>query len=82
MLNWSNKCFLVVGTATNQEPRFTTKCKMQDTKLYAPVVALSTQDNLKLSNELESYFKRTISSNKDQSKITTLVQKLVFRFFN
>ena len=82
MLNWSNKCFLVVGTATNQELRFTTKYKMQDTKLYAPVVALSTQDNLKLSNELESYFKRTISSNKDQSKITTLVQKLVFRFFN
>ena len=82
MLNWSNKYFLVVGTATNQEPRFTTKYKMQDTKLYAPVVALSTQDNLKLSNELESYFKRTISSNKDQSKIITLVQKLVFRFFN
>ena len=82
MLNWSNKCFLVVGTATNQELRFTTKYKMQDTKLYAPVVALSTQDNLKLSNELESYFKRTSSSNKDQSKITTLVQKLVFRFFN
>ena len=82
MLNWSNKCFLVVGTATNQELRFTTKYKMQDTKLYAPVVALSTQDNLKLSNELESYFKRTISSNKDQSKIITLAQKLVFKFFN
>ena len=82
MLNWSNKCFLVVGTATNQEPRFITKYKMQDTKLYAPVVALSTQDNLKLSNELESYFKRTINSNKHQSKIITLAQKLVFKFFN
>ena len=82
MLNWSNKCFLVVGTATNQEPRFTTKYKMQNTKLYAPVVALSTQDNLKLSNELQSYFKRTISSNKHQSKTTKLERKLVFKFFN
>ena len=35
---WSS---LVAGTAANQEPTFTTT----DTKLYVPVVTLSTQDN-------------------------------------
>ena len=41
-----------------------------DTKLYVPVVTLSTQDNAKLFEELESDFKRTIKWNKYQSKIS------------
>ena len=32
-LKWSRKCFLVAGTAANQE------FKISDTKLYLPVVA-------------------------------------------
>ena len=32
-----------------------------DTKLYVPVVTLSTQDNAKLLQQLKSGFKRTIN---------------------
>ena len=61
MLNWSNKCFLLVaGFAANQEPQFT----IADAKLYIAVVTLSTQDNVKLLKQLESSFKRTINWNK------------------
>ena len=56
MLAWSKKCFLVAGTATNQEPTFT----ITDTKLHVPLATLSTQDNVKLLKQLESGFKRTI----------------------
>ena len=38
-----------------------------DTKLYIPVVTLSTQDNSKLLQRLKSGFKRTINWNKYQS---------------
>ena len=39
-----------------------------DTKLYVPVVTLSTQDNSKLLQQLKSGFKRVISWNKYLSK--------------
>ena len=39
-----------------------------DTKLYVPVVTLSTQDNTKLFEKLKSSLKRTINWNKHQSK--------------
>ena len=39
-----------------------------DTKLYIPVVTLSTQDNTKLLKRLESGFQRTFNWNKYQSK--------------
>ena len=39
-----------------------------DTKLYIPVVTLSTQDNTKLLQQLMSGFQRTIKWNKYQSK--------------
>ena len=35
-----------------------------DTKLYVPVVALSTQENTKLLQQLKSGFKRVINWNK------------------
>ena len=38
-----------------------TKFKITDTKLYAPVVTLSTQDSEKLLKQLKSGFKRTIN---------------------
>ena len=34
--------------------------KINDTKLYVPVVTLSTQESIKLLKQLESGFKRTI----------------------
>ena len=41
---------------------------MTDTKLCAPVVTLSTQDNAKLLQQLKSGFKRTINWNKYHPK--------------
>ena len=45
-----------------------TTCLITDTKLYAPVVTLSTEDNTKLLEQLKSGFKRTINWNKYQEK--------------
>ena len=43
------------------------KFKIIETKLYVPVVTLSTQDNAKLLQQLKSGFKRTIHWNKYES---------------
>ena len=43
---------------------------LTDTKLYVPVVTLSTQDNGRLLLQLKSGFKCTISWNKYVSKVT------------
>ena len=45
-----------------------------DTKLFAPVVTLSTQDNAKLLQQLKSGFRRTISWKKYQSHPKTYAQ--------
>ena len=66
MFNWSKNCFLVAGTVANQEPIFT----ITDTKLHVLIVSLLTQGSVKLLKQLESGFKRTISWNKYQPKIT------------
>ena len=63
-VKWFKDCFLIVGTAANEVPEIETI----DTKLYVPVVTLSTQDNLKLLKQLTPGFKRTVSWNKCQSK--------------
>ena len=66
-LNWSKKCAIVATAAANQGTTFPIK----DTKLYVPVVTLSTQGNAKLLEQLKSGFNRTINLNKYQSKIST-----------
>ena len=50
----------IAGTAPNEVPEF----KMTDTKLYVPDVTLSTQDDVKLLEQLQSGFKRIINLNK------------------
>ena len=65
-LKWSRNCFIVAGTANNQNPIF----QINDTKLYVPVVTLSNQENIKLLKQLESGFKRTINWNKYLAKTT------------
>ena len=45
-----------------------------DTKLYVPVVTLSTQGNTKLLQQLKSGFKRVINWNKCLSKPELLAQ--------
>ena len=47
-----------------------TEFAITDTKLYVPVVTLSTEDNIKLLKRLECGFKRTINWNKYESKLT------------
>ena len=71
-LKWSNHCFLVAGTATNQKPEF----KITHTRLYVSVVTLSRQDNAKLLKWLGSGFKKTIYWNKYQSKTTNQAQNI------
>ena len=51
-----------------------------NTKLYVPVVPLSTQDNAKLFQQLRFGFKRTINWNKYQSKTSTEVQNQYLDF--
>ena len=63
-LNWSKNCVIL----TNNEDLATT-FSITDTKLYVPVVTLSTQDNAELLQQLKSVFKRTINWNKYQSSI-------------
>ena len=63
VLTWPEKC--VISSANGAS-----KFAIADTKLYVPGVTLSTGDNIKLSKQLESGFKRTINWNKYQSKLT------------
>ena len=53
-LTWSENCVISSGTGE-------TKFAITDTKVYVPVVTLSTQDNAKLLEQLRSGFKRTIN---------------------
>ena len=65
ILTWSARCFIIDAPIAGREPTLTTT----DTKLYVPVVTLSTQDNAKLLDQLKSCFKRTINWNKHESKV-------------
>ena len=44
--------------------------QITDTKLYVPVVTLSKENDIKLSEQLKSGFKRTIKWNKYRSQMT------------
>ena len=66
-LTWSTTCVITNSTGGG---RFT----ITDTKLYVPVVHLSTQDNAKLLQQLKSGFKRKINWNKHQSDPKTYAQ--------
>ena len=64
ILTWSKN--FVISSATGE-----TKFSITETKLYVPVITLSTQDNAKLLQQLKSGFKRTISWNKYESSVKT-----------
>ena len=66
VLTWSSRCFIIDFPIADQEPTFT----ITDTKLYVPVVTLSTQENVELLQQLKSGFKKTINWNKYESKVT------------
>ena len=66
ILTWSLKCVIASNIAANQA----TTVVITDTKLYIPIVTLSTQDNAKLLQQIKSGFNRTIYWNKYQSKVS------------
>ena len=75
ILTWLANCVITSPTGTGE---FT----ITDTKLYALVVTLSTEDNAKLLQEFKSRFKRTINWNKYQSEKNKAVIKITFRLLN
>ena len=70
ILTWSSTCVLISTNAQNQNATFA----ITDTKLYVPVVTLSTQENTKFLQQLKSGFKRVINWNKYLSKPELLAQ--------
>ena len=67
ILTWSKDCVITNSTGEG-------KFAITETKLYVPVVTLSTKDNEKLLQQLKSAFKKTISWNKYESSIKTFAQ--------
>ena len=67
---WTRECIIVAGTANIQNLTF----QINDTKLYVPVVNLSTQESIKLLKELDSCFKEAISWNSYLAKLTNQAQ--------
>ena len=67
ILAWCKDCVI-----TNSKGE--AKSAITETKLYVPVVTLSTQDNAKLLQQLKSGFKRTINWNKYESNIKTFAR--------
>ena len=67
ILTLSKDCVITNSTGAG-------KFAITETKLYVPVVTLSTQDNAKLLQQLKSGFKRTINWNKYESNIKTFAQ--------
>ena len=75
ILTWSKDC--VISSATGE-----TKFKITETKLYVPVVTLSTEDNAKLLQQLKSGFKRTINWNKYKSSIKIFAQNRYLNYLS
>ena len=67
ILTWSIDCVITNPTGKG-------KLVITETKLYVPVVTLSTQDNAKLLQQVKSGIKRTIRWNKYESNIKTFAQ--------
>ena len=66
-LTWSSDCVI---TNSLGEGKF----HITETKLYVPLVPLSTQNNAKLLQQLKSGFKRTINWNEYESRIKTFAK--------
>ena len=73
-LNWNNYCVMYRAdtyasgdNVNNKETMF----KITSTKLYVPIVTLSTKDNVNLTKQLNAGFKRSVYWNEYKSKIQT-----------
>ena len=70
ILTWSSTCVLAAVGDANQAATF----EITNTKLYVPIVTVSTQENTKFLQQLKSGFKRVINWNKYLSKSELLAQ--------
>ena len=70
ILTCSSTCVLISTNVQNQNATFA----ITDTKLYVPIVTLSTQESTKFLQQLKSGFKRVINWNKYLSKPELLAQ--------
>ena len=70
ILTWSTNCFVVSTNVANQNAMLS----ITETRLYVPIVTLSTQDNTRLLTQLKSDIKRNINWNKYLSKPELLAQ--------
>ena len=75
ILTWSKNCVITNSTVEG-------KFAITETKLYVPVVTLSTKDNGKLHQQLKSGFKKTTSRNKYESSIKVFAQNRYLNYLN
>ena len=76
VLTWFKNCVItsmekrvIINTRRDNSPT-SAIFQITDTKLYVPVVTLSTENDKKLLEQLKSGFKRTIKWNKSRSQVT------------
>ena len=69
ILTWSKNCVLADTTLANN-PSTELEFQISDTKLYVPVVTLSTENDKKCLEQLKSGFKKTVKWNKYRSQMT------------
>ena len=73
-VNWNKNC-VMYGHDTyadgNNENNSETIFKITSTKLYVPIVTLSTKDNVNLTIQLNGGFKRSVYWNEYKSRIDT-----------
>ena len=68
-LNWNNNCVMYGADANVGSNDRDTTLKITSTKLYIPVVTLSTEGNINLAKQLNKRFKRPFYWNEYKSKI-------------
>ena len=74
VLTWSKICVITsIRTITNARRDISptsSRFQITDTKLYVPVITLSTENDKKLLKQKKSRFKRTVKWNKYRSQMT------------
>ena len=68
-LNCNNNCVIYGADANADGNDRETTFKITSTKLYVPIVTLSTKDNVKLTKQLNEVFKSSVYWNEYKSKI-------------
>ena len=63
-LNWNNNCVMHGADSNADGNDRETTFKITSTKLYVPIVTLSTKDNVNLAKQLNEGFKSSVYWNK------------------